>query len=64
MRLRNWKETVEPTIEETLADVHPRTLDEPFGYYAIVGLPIPMISFFIEQDFTGRHQMLGQMANG
>lgn len=36
MRLRNWKETVEPTIEETLADVHPRTLDEPFGYYAPV----------------------------
>jgi len=37
MRLRNWKETVEPTIEETLADVHPRSLDESFHYYAPYG---------------------------
>jgi hypothetical protein len=36
MRLRNWKETVEPTIEDTLRDVHPWTLDEPFHYYAEV----------------------------
>ncbi|KAH8101459.1 hypothetical protein BXZ70DRAFT_1007289 [Cristinia sonorae] len=33
MRLRNWKETVEPTIEETLLDVHPETLDQPFHWY-------------------------------
>ncbi|KAH9949473.1 hypothetical protein B0H21DRAFT_114251 [Amylocystis lapponica] len=35
MRLRNWKETVPPTIEETLMDVHPRSLDEPFHWGGI-----------------------------
>jgi hypothetical protein len=38
MRLRNWKETKEPTIIETLEDVHPRTLEEPFHWYAKVRL--------------------------
>ncbi|EGN92713.1 hypothetical protein SERLA73DRAFT_190738 [Serpula lacrymans var. lacrymans S7.3] len=32
MRLRNWKETVEPTIEDTLLDVHPHFIDEPFPW--------------------------------
>jgi hypothetical protein len=36
MRLRNWKETVEPTIIDTLEDVHPHTLEEPFHWYAKV----------------------------
>lgn len=34
MRLRNWKETVKPTIEEDLL-VHPRSLDEPFHWGGI-----------------------------
>jgi len=32
MQLRNWKETVPPTIEETLMDVHPLTLDEKWHW--------------------------------
>ncbi|TFK42147.1 hypothetical protein BDQ12DRAFT_677700 [Crucibulum laeve] len=37
MRLRNWKETVAPTIEDTLRDVHPHTLEEGFHWYAPPG---------------------------
>ncbi|KAF9466885.1 hypothetical protein BDZ94DRAFT_1157081 [Collybia nuda] len=40
MRLRNWKETVEPTIEDTLRDVHPHTLDCTFHWYAPPGTPV------------------------
>lgn len=32
MRLRNWKETVPYTIEDTLLDVQPHSLDEPFHW--------------------------------
>ena len=32
MRLRNAKDTVRPTIYETLADVHPLELDEGFHF--------------------------------
>lgn len=44
MRLRNWKETREPTIVETLEDVHPTTLDEPFHWYAQVTKPHKFLS--------------------
>ena len=43
MRLRNYKETVPYTIEDTLRDVHPHTLEEPFHWAASV-----FICFFIE----------------
>ena len=43
MRLRNYKETVPYTIEDTLRDVHPHTLEEPFHWAASV-----FLSFFIE----------------
>lgn len=36
MRLRNFKETVPYTIEDTLRDVHPHTLEEPFHWAASV----------------------------
>ena len=36
MRLRNYKETVPYTIEDTLRDVHPHTLEEPFHWAASV----------------------------
>ena len=36
MRLRNWKETVPPTIEDTLRDVHPHSLYDGFHWYAVV----------------------------
>ncbi|KAI0089896.1 hypothetical protein BDY19DRAFT_905612 [Irpex rosettiformis] len=32
MRLRNAKDTVRPTLQETLADVHPLELDECFHF--------------------------------
>ena len=34
MRLRNAKDTVRPTLQETLADIHPLELDE--GFYFLV----------------------------
>ncbi|RDB24608.1 hypothetical protein Hypma_008210 [Hypsizygus marmoreus] len=40
MRLRNWKETVEPTIQDTLCDVHPHTLEEGFHWFAPPGTPV------------------------
>ena len=36
MRLRNYKETIPYTIEDTLRDVHPHTLEEPFHWAASV----------------------------
>ncbi|KDR68698.1 hypothetical protein GALMADRAFT_78099 [Galerina marginata CBS 339.88] len=44
MRLRNCKETVPCTIEDTLRDVHPRTLDEPFHWFASPGDPVWILS--------------------
>jgi hypothetical protein len=38
MRLRNYKETVPYTIEDTLRDVHPHTLEEPFHWAASVSI--------------------------
>jgi len=39
MRLRNWKETIPPTIEDTLRDVHPHSLYVGFHWYAPPGTP-------------------------
>jgi len=39
MRLRNLKETIPYTIEDTLLDVQPHSLEEPFHWYAPPGSP-------------------------
>jgi len=44
MRLRNYKETVPYTIEDTLRDVHPHTLEEPFHWAASVGEPVLVLA--------------------
>ncbi|TFK28345.1 hypothetical protein FA15DRAFT_691826 [Coprinopsis marcescibilis] len=40
MRLRNYKETAPYTIEDTLLDVHPHSLDEPFHWCPKPGAPV------------------------
>ncbi|KAF5314159.1 hypothetical protein D9611_006961 [Ephemerocybe angulata] len=40
MRLRNWKETAPYTIEDTLLDVQPHSLDEPFHWCPTGGTPV------------------------
>ncbi|KAG2023725.1 hypothetical protein CC2G_001345 [Coprinopsis cinerea AmutBmut pab1-1] len=40
MRLRNYKETVPYTIEDTLLDVQPHSLDEPFHWCPRPGTPV------------------------
>ncbi|TEB26341.1 hypothetical protein FA13DRAFT_1053910 [Coprinellus micaceus] len=40
MRLRNWKETVPYTIEDTLLDVQPHSLDDPFHWCPQRGTPV------------------------
>lgn len=52
MRLRNWKETKEPTIEETLQDIHPRTLDARFHWYAQVRPPFSRPPFDTHIDIN------------
>jgi hypothetical protein len=52
MRLRNFKETVEPTIIDTLEDVHPTTLDEPFHWYVKV-----RSRFFFHAMYTPFHSI-------
>jgi len=64
MRLRNYKETVPYTIEDTLRDVHPHTLEEPFHWAASVflfflplskHLPEPKFNFFLSFFFFFFH---------
>ncbi|KAI0683326.1 hypothetical protein BC835DRAFT_750678 [Cytidiella melzeri] len=40
MRLRNDKDTVRPTLRETLADVHPLELDEGFHFLVKDGITV------------------------
>lgn len=42
MRLRNAKDTVRPTLHETLNDVHPLDLDEPFHFLVDVRTVSPL----------------------
>lgn len=40
MRLRNWKETIPYTIEDTLLDVQPHSLEETFHWCPPNGAPV------------------------
>lgn len=55
MRLRNFKETIPYTIEDTLRDVHPHTLEEPFHWAASVfmcSLSNACLKFQIKSNFS------------
>lgn len=47
MRLRNLKETIPYTIEDTLLDVQPHSLEEPFHWYAPVGSSLIQTVFWL-----------------
>ncbi|KAF8168521.1 hypothetical protein B0H34DRAFT_793110 [Crassisporium funariophilum] len=52
MRLRNYKETIPYTIEDTLLDVHPHSLERPFHWPASIGERVWVLAGDEKEDYV------------